>query len=480
MEYDVLIIGAGVTGCAIAQQVAQLDLKTAVLEKELDVCEGTSKANSGIVHAGYDALPGTLKARFNVRGAELIPVLAQQLGFGFRNTGSLVLCLDEAGRDKLEELKRRGQTNGVPGLEILEREEVLQREPHANPAVTCALWAPTAGIVDPFGMTVALADNAAENGTEFLFGQPVQRVERVSMENGEPGWLVNGTYKTRILVNAAGCHAGEIHELACQEPLRIRPRKGEYFLFDREAGSLASCVLFPLPTDKGKGVLVTPTVHGNLLAGPTAEFTEDPQDTATTRSGLADVQAKAGQTLPELPWRQVITSFAGLRAVPDGGDFIVQESAPAFIDAAGIESPGLTSAPAIGEYVAALVREQLQAAEKAGAVKTRRPFVNLNEITPQEWNDLIRQNPAYGQIVCRCETIVEGQILDACTRPVPARTLDGVKRRVRAGMGRCQGGFCSPRVMEILAQVQNADLAAIRKSGPGSVIITGEDKEDLA
>lgn len=470
---DVLIVGAGVTGSSIARELARTDLKTAVLEKELDVCEGTSKANSGIAHAGYDAKPGTLKARLNVRGSEMMPQLSEELGFDYFNNGSLVLCFDEEHRPAITELYEKGQANGVQGLQILEREAILEMEPHVNPDVVCALYAPTAGIVDPFGLNVAMAENAADNGVEFIFGEPVETIEKT-----ENGWLVNNKYQTKVLINAAGVFADKIHNMSGAKPMHIRPRKGEYFLLDKAAGSMASHVLFQTPTCKGKGVLVSPTCHGNLLVGPTADFTEDKDGVNTTSDGLANVRSQSMLTIQDIPWNQVITSFAGLRAVGETGDFIIEEAAPGFIDAAAIESPGLTSAPAIGEMVADMVKEKLHPGVNPTFNPKRKPFVMVTRLTPEEWNRLVKEDPEYGKMVCRCETITAGQIRDACTRSIPARSLDGVKRRVRAGMGRCQGGFCSPKTMEIIAEECGIPFDAIRKSGIGSTVITGKDKED--
>lgn len=473
MDYDVLIIGAGVSGSAIARELARTDLKTAVLEKEEDVCEGTSKANSGICHAGFDAKPGTLKAKLNVEGNQMMPELAEKLNFEFINNGSLVLCFDESRRDGIAELYERGLANGVKGLEILEKEEILKREPNINDTVVCALWAPTAGIVCPFGLNFALAENAADNGVEFIFNEPVETIEKTP-----DGWRVNDKYNAKIIVNAAGVYADEIHNQAVPDnPIHITPRRGEYFLLDHQAADLCSATLFHMPTKLGKGVLITPTAHGNLLIGPTAENLDDKEAVNTSAAGLDEIRQKAAITMKNIPYNQTITSFSGLRAVGNRGDFIIEESADGFIDAAGIESPGLSSAPAIGVMVADMIKEKLHPGVNEDFIETRKGFVKLDELSPEEWNELIAKDPAYGTIVCRCETISEGQIVDACTRSIPARTLDGVKRRVRAGMGRCQAGFCSPKTMEIISRVHNIPLDQVRKSGAESIIITGKDKE---
>lgn len=472
MEYDVLIIGAGVSGSAIARELSKTNLKTIVLEKEEDVCEGTSKANSGIVHAGYDAKPGTLKAKLNVRGSQMIPELAKTLHFEYENNGSLVLCFEEAGRATIEELYERGQKNGVPGLRILEKEEILAMEPSINDSIVCALYAPTAGIVCPFGMNIAMAENAADNGVEFVFDTPVTSIE----QDGD-GWLVNGEYKTKMVVNAAGVFADDMHNLVSDEAMKITARKGEYFLLDHGAASICSHTLFQLPTVLGKGVLIAPTTHGNILVGPTATDIEEKDGTNTTSDGYDHIRNSAAITMKEIPYYQVITSFAGLRATPEHGDFVIEETAPGFIDVAGIESPGLSSAPAIGEMVAEMIVDELKPGKNERYVEERKGFVRPKDLDREAWSALIAQDPRYGTIICRCETVTEGEIVDACSRSIPARSLDGVKRRVRAGMGRCQGGFCSPKVMEIIAREENIPFDSIQKANQNSRIITGKDKE---
>ena len=473
MDFDVIIIGSGVTGSAVAYELGKTNLKTLVLEKEEDVCEGTSKANSGIAHSGYDAKPGSLKARLNVRGSKMLPELAKKLSIDYKNNGSLILCFDEKDRPVLEELMERGKINGVEGLEILEKEQVHEKEPNVSDEVVCALWAPTGGIVCPFSLNYALAENAADNGVEFRFNTPV-----VSVEPIDGGWKVNGELTTKYLVNAAGVYADEIHNMADPEhPIKITPRKGEYFLLDHGAGDRCKSTLFQLPTKMGKGVLITPTLHNNLLVGPTAYDIENKEGVNTTQAGLDEVRAKASLTMKNIPFNLVITSFAGLRATGETEDFIIQESVPGFIDAAGLASQGLTCAPAIGEMIADMIKEKVEWSPKENHIDERKGFVKVDELSKEEWNNLIKENPAYGNIICRCETITEGSIIDACTRSIPAKNLDGVKRRVRAGMGRCQAGFCSPKTMEIISRLQNTGLDEVNKAGTGSRIITGKDKE---
>lgn len=474
MDFDVLIIGAGVIGSAIACFLAQTDLKIGVIEREEDVCTGTSKANSGIVHAGFDALPGTLKARFNVEGSKMMPELAKRLHFDYENNGALVLCMDENQRQGIEELYARGLDNGVSDLQILEKEEILKLEPNVNPEVVCALYAPTSSIVCPFGLTIAMAENAVDNGVKFIFNEPVETIERI-----ENGWRVNDHYTARVLVNAAGVYADEIHNQFADQKMHITPRRGEYLLLDRSVGDLCHRTLFQLPTPAGKGVLITPTVHGNIIVGPNAHEVETKESTNTTADGQEEIKQKALKTMTDIPFNKVIRTFSGLRATPDGHDFVIAESAPGFFDAAGIESPGLTSAPAIGKYVAELIADKLNAGKNPDYIDERKGFVDVKKLSDEEWNELIHQDPAYGVIVCRCETVTAGSIKDALCRSLPARSLDGIKRRVRAGMGRCQAGFCAPRSMEIMQEILGIELDHIQLTNARSKMITSKIKEGI-
>ena len=481
MMYDVLIIGAGVSGCATARELAKYDAKVCVVERFEDVCCGTSKANSAIVHAGYDAQPGTLMAQLDVEGSYMIPQLARDLHFPYRNNGSLVLCMNEDDLPNLHALYQRGKRNGVSALRLLTREEILAVEPHVREDVVAGLEAATGGIVCPFGMNIAFAENAAENGVEFKFNTTVTGFERLR----DGGWRVltdQGPLEARAVVNAAGVYADTLHNMVCEKKIHITPRRGDYYLLDRTTGGYVQHTIFQLPGKYGKGVLVAPTVHGNTIVGPTAIDIEDKDGVNTTAAGLEEVMKKAANIVKEAPLRQVITSFAGLRAHEDGHEFIIGEAegAPGFIDCAGIESPGLSSSPAIGRMVAELVRDMLLLPRKAYFKATRQGILNPAELSVEERQELIRRQPAYGRIICRCESISEGEILDAIHRPLGARSLDGVKRRVRAGMGRCQGGFCSPRVMEILARELNVPISEITKSGGKSRLIVGVNKDSYA
>ena len=475
--YDAVIIGAGVSGAAIARELAKYEARVCVLERCEDVCCGTSKANSAIVHAGYDARPGTLMARLDVEGSYMIPQLARDLDFLYRNNGSLVLCMHEEDLPLLQELYERGRRNGVSALRMVTREEILAMEPHVREDVVAGMEAATGGIVCPFGMNIAFAENAAENGVEFRFDTTV-----TGFTHTREGWTVHtnqGDVEARTVINAAGVYADVLHNMVSTRKLHITPRRGDYYLLDKTTGGYAHHTLFQLPGKYGKGVLVAPTVHGNTIVGPTAIDIDDRDGVNTTAEGLEQVMRKAANIVKDAPLRQVITSFAGLRAHEDGHEFVIGEAegAPGFFDCAGIESPGLSSSPAIGRMVAEMVRDKLLLRRKASYKATRRGIVNPAELPFEERRALIEENPAYGRIICRCEGISEGEILDAIHRPLGARSLDGVKRRVRAGMGRCQGGFCAPRVMEILAQELDLPMEEITKSGGGSRLIVGENKE---
>ena len=475
--YDIVIIGAGVIGCAVARELSKYNANVLVLDKNEDVCAGTSKANSAIIHSGYDAKNGTLKAQFNVRGNAMMDDLCRDLDVPFKRIGSLTICTDESQIADLEKLKERGEQNGVPGLKILNREELLEIEPHIADGVVAALYAPTAGIICPFKLTIALAENACEYGVRFHLMTEVTKIEKA-----DEGWKVttnHGEYLTKTIVNAAGVYADEMNNMVSKNKLTIIPRRGDYILLDRTAQGYVRHTVFQLPTELGQGVLVTPTVHGNTLLGPTAVDIDDKESTATTAAAIAQVTEKSAISIKGLPTRQVITSFAGLRAREAGKDFILGEAedAEGFFNCAGIQSPGLSSAPAIGAYIADLIKEKLTLSEKEDFVATRKDILDPSKLSLEERNELIKKEPAYGTIVCRCESVTEGEIIDAIRRPLGARSLDGVKRRVRAGMGRCQGGFCSPKVMDILVREWGLSMQDITKSGGDSHIVIGRTKD---
>ncbi len=474
---DVIIIGAGVSGCAIARELSRKKANILVLDRAEDVCCGTSKANSAIIHAGFDAPNGSLMAKLNVEGSRSMEALSRQLDFPYEKNGSLVVMTDPADREKLNALYHNGLKNGVEGLRIVEREELVSMEPNISDEAVAALYAPTGAIVCPFGLTYALAENAAANGVQFRFDSNVLGITRYGRH-----WMVitdRGHWEAKVVINAAGVYADEIHNMVCEDKLHITARRGEYFLLDRSVGAHVKHTVFQLPGKMGKGVLVSPTVHGNVIVGPTAVDISDKEDTATTREGMDTICAKAPVAVKALPLRQVITNFSGLRAHADGAEFIIRESAPGFVDCAGIESPGLSSAPAIGVMVANIVNEILPMQDNADFIPTRKGIVDPRKLSFSARSALIREKPAYGNVICRCETVTEGEILDAIHRNPGARSIDGVKRRTRAGMGRCQGGFCSPRVLEILARELRIPPQRVSKCGGDSRLLTGINKEGL-
>lgn len=473
---DVLIIGGGVIGCSIARELSRYDLDIVVVEKANDICCGTSKANSGIVHSGVDAHYGSLKAILNLEGNKMMEELSKELEFNYVKNGALILCFHDNDKSKLEDILSNGVKNGVEGLVILSGEEVQKMEPNVSTDVVAALYAPTSGIVCPFGLTIALAENAAMNGVEFRLNTTVVDIKK---EKGSYQVHTNvGVLTTKYVINAAGVHADTIHNMISSNKATIIPRKGEYQLYDKSTGSLVTRTIFQLPSRLGKGVLVTPTTHGNLMIGPNAVDVLDKEGVFTTKEGLEEIREKASLSVKSIPDRKVITSFSGLRAHHTSNDFVIEEvsEAPGFFDVMGIESPGLTASPAIGKMVANMVVTSANAKPKVNFVAKRNAILNPSKLPLDERNALIKERPAYGNIICRCEMISEGEIMEAIKRPVGATTIDGIKRRCRAGMGRCQGGFCLPKVVEILAKELNVDPSSIQKEGKNSKLLVGRTK----
>ncbi|MCR5790554.1 MAG: NAD(P)/FAD-dependent oxidoreductase [Lachnospiraceae bacterium] len=477
--YDVVIVGGGVSGTSTARELSRYDLHVCVVEKMPDVCYGTSKANSGIVHAGYDCTPGTLMAKLNVRGNRMMPKLAKDLDVPFMQCGSLVVCTEEDDRETLTKLYEQGVENGVEGLEILDKDEVRKKEKNIADGVIATLWAPTAGIVCPFTLNYAYAEVAAGNGVEFRFNTEVQDI--LKKEEGYCLITNLGKIETKVVVNAAGVYSDRMHNMVSDHKIHITARRGEYCLLDRNASDLVNSTIFQLPGKMGKGVLVSKTAHGNILLGPTAVDQHYKEGTMTSAEGLETVLNLVNRSVKNVPRRQIITSFAGLRAHEAGHEFIIGEveGAPGFVDCAGIESPGLASSPAIGEMVAGIVTDILHPAEKEEYTMSRKGILNPMTLSVADRNALIGENPAYGNIVCRCEMITEGEIIDAIKRPLGATTLDGIKRRTRAGMGRCQSGFCMPKIMEIMQRELSMTPFEITKCGKGSEWIVGTNKDKI-
>lgn len=532
--YDVIVAGAGVIGAFIARELSRYELKVCILEKGNDVASGSSKANSGIVHAGYDCRPGTLKALLNVRGAGMMEAVARELDVPYKKMGSLVVGFGEKDRESLEGLMQKGIANGVRGLELLDRNKIKELEPQISDQVTHALFAPSAGIICPYELTAAAVENAAVNGVELRRSCEVTavRFREDHIEVAAGGELL----ACRYFVNAVGVYAGKVAAMAGDNSFTIKPRKGEYLLMDKVVGNLVNRVVFQCPTALGKGILVTPTVDGNIMIGPDAQEIDDMDDVATTAAGLEHVLQGGLRAVPGLDRKYVVTSFAGLRArlalkeetgmkrsdgtvtkAPDGTgmngsdgagangsggtvtncsarngttesidkaivslrDFMIQPSKvnPNFINVAGIESPGLSCAPAIGEYVGELLgRQGLDRIPRKDFKKNRDRVIRFRELEGAELDELLKRDPAYGRLVCRCEKVTEGEVVDSIRRPAGALDLDAVKRRTRAGMGRCQGGFCTPRLVELLSRELGMPYEKVTKKGEGSWLLSGRTK----
>lgn len=476
--YDVVIVGAGIIGASVARELSRYDLKVKVLDKENDVANGTTKANSAIVHAGYDPKEGTLMARLNVKGNEMFEDICKELSVPFKRNGSLVLAFSKEEMETVRELCENGKRNGIKELKVLNKEEVLQMESNVSKEIEGALYAPTGGIVGPWEYTIALMENAVVNGVDLQLNAEVTSIEKC--EEGYKIYVNNEKEPivTKYVVNAAGVYADKIHNMVGSADYDIIPRKGQYYVMDKSQGELVEKTIFQCPNKLGKGVLVTPTVHGNLLVGPDAEDIENKEDISTTSDSLAFVREKGVISVEGVSFRDGIRNFAGLRAYSTRPDFIVEEAkdAKGFIDLAGMKSPGLSSAPAVAvEAVEILKNIGCTLNKKENFAKERKQIVFM-ELSPEEKAKVIKENPAYGRIICRCENITEGEIIDSIRRPVGATTLDGVKKRCRPGMGRCQGGFCGPRVQEILSRELKMDLKDIVLDKKNSYILTGETK----
>lgn len=477
MTYDIAIIGAGVTGAMTARAVSKFNLKVALLEKANDVAMGSSKANSGIVHAGFDAEPGSLMAEMNVKGCSMMKETCEKLHVPYKNNGSLVIAFSDEEVDHLNELYERGVKNGVPDMRIISKEELKEMEPNISDAAMAALYAPTAGIVCPYELTIAAAECAVTNGVEFIRNCEVKGIstgkDELTLDTTQ------GEIKAKYIINAAGVYADEIAKMAGDDTIKIVARRGEYFLLDRSVGNTVNHTIFQCPTKMGKGILVAQTVDGNLLLGPTSEDVDDKSDLGTTWEGLNKVKSIATKSVPQVSARDAITSFTGLRAHSLAHEFIVEQSKknPRLINAAGIESPGLSSAPAIAQRIAGIVEKLIPDVQvKSDYDDSRKEPVRFRHMTDEQRAELIKKNPAYGRIICRCETVTEGEILDAIHAPAGARDVDGVKRRTRAGMGRCQGGFCGTKVVSILAKELGVDIDEITKFGGNSKIVIGKTK----
>lgn len=466
---DIIVIGAGVVGCSIARELSKYNLDVLVVEKNSDVSEGISKGNSGIVHAGYNEKIGTLKAKLNIEGNKIFDDLSRDLQFPFKRNGAFILAFSDEEMKALESLKENGEKLGVEGLEILTREEALNIEPNLNKEIVGVLNVKTSGIVSPYEMTIALAENAAENGVEFKLNSKVTSIEKISegykvtLNNKE---LVSG----KLIINASGLEGAFLNNLVSMSKREINPVKGEYCLFDKVAGAMINKTLFQVPNKLSKGVLVTPTAEGNLLVGPNAV---EGKTLETSREGIDEILDKSKKSLEELPVARILNTFSGIRPKTKSGDFIIEEveDAKNFINVIGIDSPGLTAAPAIGVYVVNMIKERLDLVEKKNFKKTREKIVRFAELSLEEKNKLIKEKPAYGHMICKCEFVTEGEIVEAIHRPIKALTVDAIKRRTRASMGGCQGIGCTLPISKILSRELGIDISDINKNSEGSPVI---------
>ncbi len=478
--YDVAIIGAGIVGASVARELSRYNLKVCLIEKENDVSEGATKANSAIVHAGYDPEVGTAMARLNVRGCHLTEVYAEELDVPYKKVGSLVVAFSEAELKTIEELYHRGNTNGVPDQRLIGREELLKMEPNIGDEAVGALHSPSAGIVGPWEFCIALTENAVVNGVDLMLGTEVVDIKKEEdIFTIYTAKLDMDPIKTRYIVNAAGIYSDVIMGMVGEREFKIKPRKGQYFVLDKSQGPLANHVIFQCPSELGKGILVTPSVHGNLIVGPDAEDNVERDDKSTTKEQMDFIRHAAERSIKGINYRESIRNFAGLRAQSDRSDFIIEESktVKGFVNLAGIKSPGLTSAPAIAEDAVEILKNiglEMEKNENFNPIRRQTHFMALS---PQEKSAKIKEDPKFGRVICRCENITEGEIVEAIKRPVGALSVDGVKRRVRPGMGRCQGGFCGPRVLEIISRELNVPLEEVMQDTNGSYILVGETKK---
>lgn len=478
MIYDIAIIGAGVIGSLTARTLSKYDVNICLIESANDVCAGSSKANSGIVHAGFDALPGSLKAKYNVKGAQMMSGLCDELSVKYPKIGSLVLAFNEDDIITLEMLKDRGILNGITNLTIIDKVSLGKMEPNVSESAIAALYSPTSGIVCPYTLTIAAAESAVDNGVKLYLDSEV-----TGAAWKDEYWEITAAdqvIKAKYTINAAGANSAKIALLFGDSSIKIHYQKGEYILFDKTYGSLVNSVVFQPPTKLGKGVLVTPTADGNLLTGPTSRSIDSAMNTETTADGMNEILRTAEKSVPDLPLNGVLTSFTGVRASSDTGDFIVafSDNANNLFNIAGIDSPGLTASPAIAEDVAQILSDRLNATPNPDFNPKRtvsRPIAHLNA---DERMEAVHANPLCGHIVCRCETVSEAEIIEAIKGKIPAHTIDSIKRRVRSGMGRCQGGFCGPNVAKILSRELNIPLNEILKDHKGSEILESKDNSN--
>jgi len=495
--YDIAIIGGGVVGSLVAYNLSLYDIKICLIERESDLAMGATGANSAIVHAGYDPEPGSLKAIYNIKGADMMQNLCKKLGVPYRNNGALVLAFSDEDNNKLLNLLKRGIKNGVKEIHLLEKDRALNIEHNISREIVSALYLPSSSIVCPYELTFASAETAAANGAEFLFGHDVVKIqilnknEKKEKVKGKANFEI--TCKTdcdelqtkaiscKYIVNASGVNSGKVSEMVADFSHKIMPRKGEYITLDKELEGYVTHTIFQAPSDKGKGVLVTSTVDGNILIGPNSVKGSDPFDVTTTLEGMDEIKRSGKKSVPGLDFSKIIRSFAGIRATPDTGDFIIGQSefTPGFFQCAGIESPGLTAAPAIAEKIRDdLLKEFGDSVElKSGTKDYREPPLRFRDLSCIQREKLIKENMQFANVICRCENVTEAEIIQAIRRPAGAASINGIKMRTRAGMGRCQGGFCLPKIVPVLARELGVPIEEVNLSGIGSELLKGKKRE---
>lgn len=478
MIYDAVVIGAGIIGAMTARELTKYNVKVCVVDKANDVAMGATKANSAIVHAGYDAIPGTLKAKLNVMGSEMMSRVTRELGVKYENNGSVVIGFNDEDKKIIRDLYDRGIKNGVKNIKIIDKQELAALEPCISDDAICALYAPSGAIVCPYELCIAAMGNAMDNGAALKLNFNVIKID---IKDGFYEVISDKeTVKAKYVINVAGVYSDAVARLVGDNSFTVHPRRGEYILLDKECGTLAKHTIFKTPTKLGKGILITHTVDGNLLLGPTSFDIEDKENTDTESVGISDIQKAAAQYMKSVPLGKTITSFCGLRAVGSTGDFIINSPIKGFINAAGIESPGLSASPAIAKYIVDIIKNDgIRLTENKSYNPVRKPSHYFREASFEEKNRIIKENPSYGRVICRCETVTEGEIAAAIHTNPGARDIDGVKRRTRSGMGRCQGGFCMPAVAEILAREMNVPFESITKIGGESLITFGKTKEEI-
>ena len=474
--YDCVIIGAGISGASLAFELSKYQGSVLLLEKNNDVADETTKANSAIIHAGYDPENGTYMAKYNVEGNKLIPKICEDLDVHCKKIGSLVVAFEKEELATLHAIYERGLQNGVEGMRIVDQEELQEMEPNINPNAIAALYAPTACIVNPWELAIAYSELAIQNGVDLHLEEAVTAIQKQA-----DYFLVTtekGVYEAKTVVNAAGVACEKITSMVMEPEYHIQPNKGEYYLLDKTQGGLVHHVIFQCPTAKGKGILVAPTVHGNLIVGPTSENCGE-TNTATTLEGLSFVKEKALKSVPNINFRENIRTFCGIRArSSDYHDFVIGESkVSGFYQIAGMKSPGLSSSSAIAIDMVKAIQTKGLFTESNPNAKVTRKLVRFQEMSHAERAQWIEKHPQYGRIICRCETISEGEIIDALHRSPTVASLDAIKRRCTTGMGRCQGGFCGPRVQEIIARELNISQEDVLKDKKGSLVLLGQTKE---